>query len=74
MEMFFYYFVGFWVVLVAFGTAMSNYYLWQHISEVRKKLEEMFAGKSSDDLYQFVHGGCEVQTSEADVENVDNEG
>ena len=73
METLFFYFVGFWVVLVAFGTAVSNYFLWRHIFEVRRKLDKMFEGKSSDDLYQFVYGGREVKAAKADVENVEDE-
>ena len=74
MEKLLFYFVGFWVVLVAFGTAVSNYFLWRHIGEVRRNLEKMFKGKSSDDLYQFVNGGGEVNAAKSDVENIENEG
>ena len=67
------YIVGYLVVLLALGTAVSNYFLWKHISEIRKNLGAMFKGKSSDDFYNFVHGGSSVNVSNANVDHVENE-
>ena len=69
----FFYIIVFLVVLVASGTAVSNYFLWQHISSVSKKLNEIFKGKSSDDFYNFIHGGSGINISNTDVENVEDE-
>ena len=51
------YVVAYLVIVVALGTAVSNYFVWKRVENIRKNLDRVLGGKTADEFYDFVNGG-----------------
>ena len=59
------------IVLVV--VVSSELAMWQHIKDIRRKIDRMFEGKSPEELYNFYKNRPNVDESDDCIDNIDDQ-
>lgn len=46
---------------VMVGVIVSEIMMWQHVRDIRKKIDKIFQGKSSENIYKFIYEGADIK-------------
>ena len=55
------------ILAVVVGSELS---MWQHIKDIRRKIDRLFEGKSPEELYNFYKNRPDVDESDESIEDI----